>query len=86
MQAHRGHCFCLNPAVPVDYHRAAPIRLYESGRVVEWGWRRRLGPAGGVVVAMSRPGFDGDLEARMLSWQKGILPTPWLDRGSIQRS
>ena len=33
-------------------------------------------PALGVVVVslgvLSRPGFDGDLEARMLSWQKGI--------------
>jgi hypothetical protein len=24
---------------------------------------------------MSRPGFDGDLEARIASWQKGMLPT-----------
>jgi hypothetical protein len=23
---------------------------------------------------VSRPGFDGDLEARMMSWRKGILP------------
>ena len=32
---------------------------------------RRLGRP--FLDDVSRPGFDGDLEARMLSWQKGIL-------------
>jgi hypothetical protein len=27
---------------------------------------------------MSHPGFDGDLEARIVSWQKGMLLTRWL--------
>ena len=35
-------------------------------------WARALGPE---RVWVSRPGFGGDLEARMMSWQRGILRT-----------
>src|SRR5687768_9481569 len=56
-------------AAPWPRHRAAAYLCRPSAS------RREIvvlmvGPSEGTV---SRPGFDGDLEARMMSWRKGIL-------------
>ena len=47
--------------------------------------KRALTPRGTYVV-VSQAGFDGGSEARMMSWQRGILPTRWPDLRSIQTS
>ena len=38
------------------------------------------------LLNVSRPGFDGDLEARMMSWREEMLRRPWHDRRGIPRS
>jgi hypothetical protein len=39
-----------------------------------------------AAQALSRPGFDGDLEARMMSWREEMLSKPWDDRRSTPMS
>jgi transposase InsO family protein len=88
-RAHAAVCRRLG----LKHLRTEPYRPRTNGKAERFIKTLTLRWAYGGVYAtnhqrrsVSQAGFDGGSEARMMSWQRGILPTRWPDRRSIQTS
>lgn len=70
-------------AQAIEHIRSDSFRLIKMLEIV-----RSVGTAFGSMhwTLVSRPGFDGGFEARMMSWREEMLRRPWHDRRGIPRS